>query len=253
MELFLGEKRLTTTHRAFIMGILNATPDSFYETSRVSTENAVSRAKKLVNDGADILDIGAVSTRPGSKEISTKEELSRLIPVVKSVRAAFPNIAISIDTTNPIVAQECYKVGALDLLNDIDALEESDMARFALSSGVSVVLMHRLSHDIKPLSAPCFNIVDEYLRRRVEYARALGIAREKIIVDVGIGFGKDKSANEELLDRCGDICDGEYSVLIALSHKRGYKTADETLNANRRAIDGGATIIRVHEVALSGV
>lgn len=248
MELHLLNKTITTNRSAFVMGIINATPDSFYKDSRVTIDNAVTRAITLVSQGADILDIGSESTRPGSISVSSTDQIKRLTPIIQAIRKNLPNIPISIDTTELAVIKKCYELGALDIINDINSLSGTGVAQFAAENCLTVILMHRRSHEILPLTAPCFKTVDEYLKSRVDYAISCGISANNIIIDPGIGFGKDKTANDELLSNCGKLCGGHYPVLVGVSHKRGYKTLKETATANIRAIKAGATIIRVHEV-----
>lgn len=245
--LCLGKKIIESPRKAFVMGIVNATPDSFFENSRGGLDLAL----KLIDDGADILDIGGESTRPGFAEVSEDEEISRVVPLIQKIRQINDKIPISVDTRKMAVMKAAYENGA-DVLNDVSALEfDSKMAGFISSTELSVILMFWKAGGIKEAK--------KYLKQRVLFAKKSGIKKEKIILDPGIGFDKSFEENCQLIKNCGDLAFGGIPVLMALSNKRcigaminenedsakrGYGTAC----ANLFAVESGAKIIRVHDV-----
>lgn len=249
LSLELHNRTIKTERKAFVMGILNVTPDSFYEKSRGGLE----RAMRLIEEGADILDVGAESTRPGSSYIDEKEELSRLIPVIEEIRKK-SDIPISVDTRKKNVMEKAFDAGA-DILNDISALEDdSEMGRFCAEKEIPVVLMHRGKvSDVKN----AFLEVSEYLLSRIEFAESSGISPQKIIVDPGIGFNKGFEENVSLIKNSGRLCGGKYKILMALSRKRciGEMTGRDvserlsgTLAADLISVIKGCSLIRVHDV-----
>ena len=267
LQLKFGLKRAATERPAFVMGIVNATPDSFYAESR----GGVERAFHLIREGADILDIGGESTRPGYTPVSVEEEVSRIIPVIQAVRRE-SSIPISVDTTKLEVFKEAFAAGA-DIWNDVTALsgakknngedEKSsdgtaasfgepsrESALFIAKSGVSVILMHTGQAEV--------NEVSDFLGQRAVFCLANGVASDKIILDPGIGFGKTREQNLNLIKAPLSICAGRYPVLMALSRKRCIgdmtgRPAEErlagTLAANMISVQNGAKIIRVHDVS----
>ena len=267
LQLKFGLKRAATERPAFVMGIVNATPDSFYAESR----GGVERAFHLIREGADILDIGGESTRPGYTPVSVEEEISRIIPVIQAVRRE-SSIPISVDTTKLEVFKEAFAAGA-DIWNDVTALsgakknngedEKSsdgtaasfgepsrESALFIAKSGVSVILMHTGQAEV--------NEVSDFLGQRAVFCLANGVASDKIILDPGIGFGKTREQNLSLIKGPLSICAGCYPVLMALSRKRcigdmtGRLTEERlagTLAANMISVQNGAKIIRVHDVS----
>lgn len=257
-ELKIRDRIITTKNPAFVMGIVNCTPDSFYDKSRGATDYALS----LIEQGADLLDLGGESTRPGAQYVSEEEELKRVVPVVQSIRK-YSDIPISIDTRRYSVFKACYENGA-DILNDISALEDDDkLGSYAASVNVPVILMHKrgipdnMQADYVPYDN-VFNQVNDYLQSRVDYAIKCGIREENIILDPGIGFGKSLEDNKILIARCGELLQGRYPVLMALSRKRciGEMTGKEvserlygTLTADIIAVLKGAFMVRVHDVA----
>ena len=229
LQLKFGLKRAATERPAFVMGIVNATPDSFYAESR----GGVERALQLIREGADILDIGGESTRPGYTPVSVEEEVSRIIPVIQAVRRE-SSIPISVDTTKLEVFKEAFAAGA-DIWNDVTALsgakknngedEKSsdgtaasfgepsrESALFIAKTGVSVILMHTGQAEV--------NEVSDFLGQRAVFCLANGVASDKIILDPGIGFGKTREQNLSLIKAPLSICAGRYPVLMALSRKR---------------------------------
>src|SRR5574344_1582352 len=256
-KLKLANKTISTDLKSFIMGIVNCTPDSFYSKSRGGAEQAI----RLIEEGADILDIGGESTRPGSSYVEADEEIKRVVPVIEEIRKK-SSIPISVDTRKKSVMEAAYNAGA-DIVNDISALEDDAfMAQFAAEKKLPVILMHKRGIPVimqKNTSyKDVFDEVNSYLLNRIEYAKAAGILEDKIILDPGIGFGKNLEANKVLINRCGELCGGKYKVLMALSRKTcigemtGRAVADRlygTLAADMVAVQNGASLLRVHDVA----
>ena len=244
-----------------IMGIVNVTPDSFFEGSRkYEPQAAVEAALAMVSHGAHIIDFGAESTRPGSIEIDPKEERARLLPVIERFRAA-SDAVISVDTRHPEVARAALEAGA-DILNDIVALAAPGMAEIAAKHHAAVVLMHMqgtpATMQIAPAYADCLEEVYTFLRAVTKGAIAAGVSAESIILDPGIGFGKLKEHNLALLRGIGRLRSLGFPVLIGLSRKRlvGELTGREIPERLAGSIGGalaawmaGADIIRVHDVA----
>ena len=253
----LKNRTISCNREAFIMGIVNCTPDSFYDKSRGGSEHALS----LIDEGADILDLGGESTRPGSQYVDAQEEIKRLVPIIKEIRK-HSDIPISVDTRKYEVFKVCYDEGA-DMVNDISALEDDEKLGFFVSeTEVPVVLMHKRGIPVNMQDntsyKDAFSEVDGYLKDRVCYAESIGIKKNKIIIDPGIGFGKNLKDNSSLIARGACLCGGEYPVLMALSRKSCIgdmtgKNVEErlygTLAANLISVIKGASIVRVHDVA----
>jgi dihydropteroate synthase len=246
--------------RPRIMSIVNCTPDSFYEPSRSPLpEEAAERALKAAADGADIIDFGAESSRPGSNYIDEAEELDRLIPALRLFRRQ-SDLPVSVDTRKAAVARAALDEGA-DIINDISALRDDPaMTGLCAERGAAVVLMHRRGHfaafSAPPAGAGVAEELGQFFPDAVEKAVSGGIAREKIILDPGIGFGKSSAENLFILNRLAEICTGDYPLLVGLSRKKfigevtGRITEDRlagTMAANAAALLGGADIIRVHD------
>ena len=259
ISLRLADKTITTEKNAFVMGIVNATPDSFWAGSRGGTQMALEQ----IEQGADIIDLGAESTRPGSHYVSEDEQIKRLIPVLSEIRR-HSDIPVSIDTRKYSVMKACLDEGA-DILNDVSALEDDEkLAGLCAESKIPVILMHKRSTpDVMQNNTEyqdIFKEVDLYLRQRVEHALKQGISSDKIIVDPGIGFGKNFQANRILVTECGKLCGGKYPVVMGVSRKsfvaqitgRNPPPEDRlagTLATNMVAVMAGASILRVHDVA----
>ncbi len=257
LSLKLADRTITTDLPAFIMGIVNATPDSFWSGSR----GGVERAKKLIDDGAHLLDIGGESTRPDSEYIDEEEEIRRVVPVIEQIRKV-SDIPISVDTRKYAVMKAAVEAGA-DILNDVSAMEDSPkLAELCAETKIPVILMHKrgIPSDMQKNTAygNIFNEVNQYLASRVQFALDAGVEPDKIILDPGIGFGKDVESNFELIRRCGELCDGKYPVLMALSRKSCLgavtgRAVEERLSATLAAdilsVLHGAFMVRVHDVA----
>lgn len=251
---------------ARVMSILNVTPDSFSDGGAYgSVEAAVAQGVAMVREGAAIVDVGPESTRPGSQPVSEQEQIRRAIPVIAGLGAAGVAATISIDTRSARVAAAAIEAGA-GMINDVSALrDDTDMARVAAAAGVEVVLMHRRgsSADMQAGGGPDYNdVVGEiraFLRERVGLAEASGISADRIIVDPGIGFGKRTEHNLTILNSVAAFTAIGRPVLIGASRKRflgevlGINDPKQRDAASIQcaiiAVLGGASIVRVHDVA----
>lgn len=258
-----GGRQLPLT-RPLVMGVLNVTPDSFSDGGRFnSPDRAVARALVMIDEGADVLDIGGESSRPGSEPVEVEEESRRVIPVIERVRA-MSDICISIDTYHAATAEAALDAGA-DLINDISALRfDPAIAELAAARKTPVVLMHMQGtpRDMQqhPHYDDCVAEIVEFLRERAQYATAVGIDRSKLIVDPGIGFGKRLSDNLEILARLGEFKKLGLPIMIGASRKSfiGQLSQSGTEPSNRlggsiaaavTAVNNGADMLRVHDVA----
>ncbi len=248
--------------KTFLMGILNVTPDSFSDGGEFNnTESALSQAQYMIENGADIIDIGGQSTRPGAEQISLEAEINRVIPVIKAIRKNY-SIPISIDTTRAQVAEMAVDAGA-DIINDISGgTFEVEMLPTAAKLGIPIILMHirgtpktmQQMTDYQDLIGEITN----FFTTQINKAIACGIARENIIIDPGIGFAKDSAQNIELLKRLSEFQSFNLPILVGASRKSFighilHKTDPKervwgTAAACCRAIAGGANILRVHDV-----
>jgi len=242
-----------------IMGILNITPDSFHDGGEYNAvDDAISRAEQMVADGADILDIGGESTRPGAEPVPVDEETDRVVPVIEAL--ADVDVYISVDTRKAGVARAALDAGA-DILNDVSGLEDPEMRLVAAEYDVPTVVMHSINTPVDPDSDIHYDDVVEdcidELTERVLLAEKAGLDREQIIVDPGIGFGKTPAESFELLDRLDEFRALGCPVLVGHSHKSvfGLVGADPgdcleaTVAGTTLAAERGADVIRVHDVA----
>ncbi len=250
--------------RPLVMGILNVTPDSFSDGGEfLSIDDALRQAEKMITEGADIIDIGGESTRPGSTHISAEDEARRVVPVISSLAKRF-DIPISIDTTKSIVARQAIEAGA-EIINDISGLRfDEDVARVAGESNAGLILMHsRGSFETIHTEPPVDDIVTEViagLRHSIQCAKTHGVRDEQIAVDIGIGFGKTFEQNLELLTKLDKIVSEfkDYPMLVGASRKSfirkilGDVVPSERLGGSLAtaliAIRNGASILRVHDV-----
>ena len=246
-----------------IMGVLNVTPDSFYADSRVnSLQDALSRAEQMVKDGADWLDIGGESTRPGAEPVNPEEELERVIPVVKAVRELLPEVGISIDTRRAMVARAAVELGA-DMINDVSALSDPDMLNVIIESNLPVCIMHMQGLPENMQNDPNYgDVITEVRQSLAAVADILlesGVSANNIIADPGIGFGKQLHHNTTLLAAGRDIVPNTQMPLMwGVSRKRMFahllsrEDASErlagTLGIAAMAPTKGVDIIRVHDV-----
>ena len=254
--------RILKLDRPQVMGIVNVTPDSFSDGgAHDSLEAAVAHALKLVEEGADLLDIGGESTRPGADEVPVEEELRRVIPVIERL-AQQTSLPISIDTSKPEVMRAAIAAGA-GMINDVYALRREGALDAAASLGVPVVLMHMLGEPRSMQQAPDYDDVvgdvHRFLTERLFAAEMSGIAKKNLIVDPGFGFGKNTQHNLALLARLERFTELGVPVLAGLSRKRsigeitGRDAAQDrvagSVAAHLIAAQRGAMILRVHDVA----
>lgn len=250
--------------RPLIMGVLNVTPDSFSDGGRHNDpERAVNHALEMVAQGADIIDVGGESTRPGALTVDTEEQLNRVIPVITRLRQQLASdFPISIDTTDSEVAKRAVDAG-VNWLNDISAAEESpDMLSVAAKHQLPIVLMHRKGRSATMQDNPyyddvCAEVFD-YLLARAEQAKQAGVAEEHIILDPGIGFGKRFEDNLNLLRGLDKLCSNPFPVLLGTSRKRFLATICQeadfsqlgvaTAATTALAVQAGVRILRVHDV-----
>jgi len=243
------------------MGIVNVTPDSFSDGGRsLALDDAIATAERLVSEGADLLDIGGESSRPGAVEVPVEEEIARVVPVIRALasRLALP---ISVDTTKPEVARLALEAGAA-IINDIRGLDEPDLLALAAESGAGVVLMHMQGTPQTMQVAPHYDDVVREVRdnlaRKVERALAAGISLDRIAVDPGIGFGKSFEHNLLLLKYLETFATLGCVLLVGTSRKgflgklAGRRTGDQTIASVASALAAsaaGARVVRVHDVA----
>jgi dihydropteroate synthase len=216
------EKLYGPRKRPLVMGIINATPDSFFAGSRARGTEALQKALRQILDGADILDIGGESTRPGSQYVSDEEEIERIVPLIKRIRRE-SQIPISIDTRKSAVARAALEAGA-NVVNDISALrDDPELGRLVADAGVPVVLMHMNGTPETMQKDPSYHdVVQEvrdFLQERIDYAQSLGIPCENIIIDPGIGFGKGHIHNLLLLRHLDRLVEMGFPVLMGHSRK----------------------------------
>ncbi len=247
--------------RTLVMGILNVTPDSFSDGGQhASVETALAHARRLLDEGADIIDVGGESTRPGADPVAAEEELRRVIPVIEGIRR-FSQVPISVDTTKAVVARAAVQAGA-QVINDVSGLAaDPEIATVAASTGAYVVIMHTLGPPkTMQLQIRYSDVVADiitFLRRQIEVAVAAGIPRERIIIDPGIGFGKTVGHNLEILRRLREFLVLEQPILMGTSRKSFIGRVldlpvDQRLEGTAAtvalSIANGAAIVRVHDV-----
>lgn len=247
--------------RTRIMGILNVTPDSFSDGGRYNRlDAALQHVEQMVAAGAALIDVGGESTRPGAEPVSTDEELQRVVPVVEAIVARF-DVVVSVDTSTPAVMTESAAAGA-GLINDVRALERPGALEAARATGLPVCLMHRQGEpdtmQLAPRYASVLDEVNAYLQARVEACEAAGIARERVILDPGFGFGKTLEHNLQLFAHLRDLRPAGLPVLVGVSRKSMIGQAldrpvDQRLYGSLAlaalAVEAGAAILRVHDVA----
>lgn len=231
-----------------IMAILNATPDSFFPLSRVD-DDAAERALKAVRDGAEIIDIGGQSTRPGHKEVGALEEIARVVPAVRAVREV-TDAPISVDTYLPEVAEAALEAGA-DMINDVSCLRDPALAAVAARYGASLCIMHdrRQSRERDLMNDKLTGLV-----AAAEFARRAGVPEKRIILDGGIGFNKSADEDRQLLAHYSELKLAGYPLLLGTSRKSfmGGEVSGRlsaTLETTAQAVREGILFVRVHDVA----
>ena len=256
-----GGRVLDCAERTLVMGVLNVTPDSFSDGGRfLDAEAAIAHGMELIADGADIVDVGGESTRPGSDPVDVAEEVSRVVPVIERLAAAHPALAISVDTRKPEVAEAALAAGAC-IVNDVAGGRSEGMFEVVREAGAGMVLMHMLGDPKTMQEAPHYDDVvaevKEYLRERIEAAEFAGIDPEALCVDPGIGFGKNLEHNLALLRGLDALADLGRPVLVGPSRKRfigsildlpEHERVEGTAGAVAWAVAHGANLVRVHDV-----
>jgi dihydropteroate synthase len=246
--------------RPHVMGILNVTPDSFSDGGKFnSLGNALLQAERMIQVGVSIIDIGGESTRPGAPEVSLEEELARVIPAIKAIRAKF-DVWISIDTSKAEVMRQAVEAGA-DLINDVRALQEPGALQAAAEANVPVCLMHMKGQPRTMQASPTYDDVltdvEAFLQERVEACEAVGISKDQLILDPGFGFGKTIEHNYHLLAHLEKFHTLGLPVLAGMSRKSMiFKLLDKapvdcmvaSVTCATIAAMKGAQIIRVHDV-----
>lgn len=252
--------------RPRIMGVLNVTPDSFsdggqlYRDGRVDTDALLKRAEQMLGEGADILDVGGESTRPGAAVVSEAEELDRVATAVEALDQHYDTI-ISVDTSTPSVMSESAKCGA-GLLNDVRGFQRPQALQTAADSGLALCVMHMQGEPDTMQTAPTYSDVvqdiAEFLSQRLAHLGAVGIDLDRVVIDPGFGFGKTAEQNFKLLARLEVLCNQSQPVLVGLSRKSMISSVLDRLPEQRMvasvalalmAVERGARIVRVHDVA----
>ncbi len=259
---------LDVSTKTLVMGILNVTPDSFYDGGKYcDIDDALNRARKMIDDGADIIDVGGESTRPNSRCVSADEEIRRVVPLIKELSKE-TKIPISIDTYKAEVADKAILAGA-QLINDITGLQaDTEMARVAAAHNTPIIIMHIKGrpHDFPkdPVYAELIPEIISFLENRIEFSITSGIAHNKIIIDPGIGFGKGGKHNIEILRQLNKFKCMNLPIMIGTSRKsfidKVLEPSDDinikednlrligTLVTLIIAVSNGANIVRVHDV-----
>ncbi len=259
-SLFICGKYQLNLNRTHVMGIVNVTPDSFSDGGKfASTDRAVAHALELIEAGADILDIGGESTRPGATPVSLDEELGRVIPVIEALRSV-STVPVSIDTYKPAVMRAAIAAGA-DIVNDIRALQEEGALDVVADSNAGVCLMHMQgtpqTMQLNPCYADVVTEVKHFLMGRLDTLLTRGVSRERILLDPGFGFGKTTAHNVELIRHLDVLADIGPPLLVGLSRKSvlgkiaGGDEAQRLHSGLAAAVISamkGAKIVRVHDV-----
>ena len=250
----IGSRDFATTGHTYIMGILNVTPDSFSDGGKFNQiDAALKHAEEMIRDGADVIDIGGESTRPGYTKISDEEETGRVVPVIEAVKKEL-EIPISVDTYKSGVAEAAAQAGA-DLINDIWGLKyDARMAEVIAKSGLACCLMHNRDN------AEYRNFMEDMkqdLRETIALAKAAGIADDKIILDPGVGFAKSYENNLEVISRLKEFNELKYPVLLGTSRKSvigltldlpAAERVEGTIVTTVMAVEAGCMFVRVHDV-----
>lgn len=250
----IGNRRFALDGSCRIMGILNVTPDSFSDGGRFnSVEAAALRAREMVAEGADIIDVGGESTRPGHTRISDEEEIARVVPVIERIKAEL-DVPVSVDTYKSAVAGAAVKAGA-DLINDIWGFRyDEELARLTAEAGLPCVLM---DNRTEPVTGDIMEAMKATLVESIEIARRAGVADENIILDPGIGFGKTYEQNLTAINRLDELCGLGFPVLLAASRKSvigntlnlpAGERVEGTVATSVIGVMKGAAFVRVHDV-----
>ena len=250
-------------HSPFLMGILNITTDSFSDGGDFLTpDKAVNHAQQMVAEGAKIIDIGAESTRPGAEPVAEREQINRVVPVIKALKDSLgEDIVLSIDARRTAVAQAAIEAGA-SIINDVEAGRDDGMLALAARTGVPIVLMHMQGQPQTMQENPHYeNVVEEvrdFLLERARQAQSAGVEKNKIIIDPGIGFGKSRRHNLAIMKHLADFTATGYPVLLGTSRKRFMgaicqetvfrELLGATCATTVLGVQAGVRIFRVHDV-----
>lgn len=251
--------QLITLDKPVVMGILNATPDSFFDKSRTSNNEWADKAGQMLNDGATFIDIGGYSTRPGAADVSVQEETDRVVNAIEAVYKAFPKVIISVDTFRAAVAKAAIEAGA-SIVNDISSGDDDELMLATVAQyNVPYIMMHKRGTPKTMQTMAHYNDVTlevlSYFNDKIKAAKHAGIT--DLILDPGFGFAKNLQHNYELLNRLSDLSVAELPILVGLSRKKMIQSITQTdaanaLNgttvANTIALLNGADILRVHDV-----
>ena len=251
-----GNKEIILGERTLVMGILNVTPDSFSDGGKYNNlDSAMKQAEKLISEGADIIDVGGESTRPGHTQITSEEEISRVVPIIEKISKNLDTI-ISIDTYKYDVAEEAIKAGA-NIINDIWGLQydKGEMAELVKKSNLPLIAMHNKNDEI--YDKDIMLALREFFEKTFKIADKYGIDRDKIILDPGLGFGKNVEQNIEVLSRLNELKDMG-TILLGASKKRFIgkllndlpfdERVEGTVATTVIGIEKGVDIVRVHNV-----
>ena len=251
-----GSKEIILGERTLVMGILNVTPDSFSDGGRYNNlDSAMKQAERLISEGADIIDVGGESTRPGHIQITSEEEISRVVPIIEKISKNLDTI-ISIDTYKYDVAEEAIKVGA-NIINDIWGLQydNGEMAELVKKSNLPLIAMHNQNDEV--YNKDIMLVLREFFEKTFKIADKYGIDRDTIILDPGLGFGKNVEQNIEVLSRLNELKDMG-SILLGASKKRFIgkllndlpfdERVEGTVATTVIGIERGVDIVRVHNV-----
>ena len=251
-----GNKEIILGERTLVMGILNVTPDSFSDGGKYNNlDSAMEQAEKLISEGADIIDVGGESTRPGHIQITSEEEISRVVPIIEKISKNLDTI-ISIDTYKYDVAKEAIKVGA-NIINDIWGLQydNGEMAELVKKSNLPLIAMHNQNDEV--YNKDIMLVLREFFEKTFKIADKYGIDRDTIILDPGLGFGKNVEQNIEVLSRLNELKDMGF-ILLGASKKRFIgkllndlpfdERVEGTVATTVIGIERGVDIVRVHNV-----
>lgn len=250
----IGNKILNLDERTYVMGILNVTPDSFSDGGKYNeAREAVKRAKQMVEEGADIIDIGGESTRPGAEYVSEEEEINRVVPIIKAIKSEL-DVLISIDTYKSKTAEAAIKAGA-DIINDVWGFKkDKNMAKVAAEYNVPCILMH--NREDEPYTNLMNNVLEDLIES-INIALDSGVKRENIILDPGIGFAKNYEENLIVMNNLERIVNIGFPVLLATSRKSMIgltlnlpvdERVEGTIATTVMGIMKGCKIVRVHDV-----
>lgn len=263
-EKILEKSRISYQQKTKVMGILNLTLDSFSDGGKyIELNDAICHLNQLIKDGADVIDIGAESTKPYSKEVSAEDQLEKLVPILEYIQENNIKTPISIDTRSSVVAEKCIELGA-NIINDVSGLEHDELMAETIAKypNIKIIIQHSQGSPESMQDNPTYeNLMDEIffsLKNKIDYATSKGIKRENIIIDAGIGFGKTREHNFEIIKRWKELRTLNCPILLGLSRKSLLNMPEATneekdiytLALNSILINENIDFIRVHNVAI---